>query len=263
LYSAFSETTLDLDMLDKSDHEPIKYKRVNEKTGREVAWKNIVKGYKIDDSYVVLDDKDFEKAAAEKTKRIAIKSFVRQEEIDPIYFDNTYFLEPSKGGAQSYVLLRNAMKQAGMVGLGSFVLRNREHLCVIKLYKNALVLTKIHFEQELRDPEELNIPAKNAKQDKEELEMAVTLIQNMEKPFDISKNKDEYTDQLLKFIKQKAKGKPMPAAPKAKKLPKEVSSLMEQLRASLGEPAPKSKTSRGKTSKARPKPAKRRAKSKS
>jgi len=239
MYSAVSTTTLDLDMLDKSDHEPIKYKRVNEKTGKEVDWKNIVKGYKIKEQYVILEDEDFEKAAAEKTKRIEIKSFVAEKDIDPIYYDQTYYLEPQKGNPQPYILLRNAMTQSKMLGLGSFVLRNREHLCVIKVYENTLVLTKIHYEQEIRDPKELNIPEKASKQNMDELNMAVSLIKSMQKPFDISIYKDEYTDQLLKFIRQKAKGKPM-AQPKTKKaLPKEVSNLMEQLKASLNQPAGK------------------------
>lgn len=261
MYSAISETNIDLDMLDKTDHQPIKYKRVNEKTGKEVAWKDIVKGFEMNGQYVVLDDKDFERAAAEKTKRIEIKAFVQQDEIDPIYFDTTYFLEPEKNNAHSYILLKNAMNKTGMVGLGSYVLRNREHLCIIKVYQNALVLTKIHFEHDIRSLDDLNIPEKDTKQNKAELDMAISLIENMKAPFDISPFKDEYTEQLMKFIEQKAKGK-VPKAPKTKELPKEVNSLMDQLKASLLAPVPKTKVpTKKKSVTAKEKPGKRKKKS--
>lgn len=246
MYSAISETTLDLDMLDKADHAPIKYKRVNEKTGKEVEWKDIVKGYEINGNYVVLDDDDFEKASAEKTKRIEINSFVKQAEIDPIYYDNSYYLEPDKNNAHAYLLLKNAMGKTGMVALGNYVMRNKENLCIIKVYQELLMLTKIHFENELKDWGELNIPKKDTKPNNEELKMAVNLIKNMEKPFDISKIKDEYTAQLLKFIEEKAKGKKTKTV-KAKPLPKEVTNLMDQLKASLLKPIIKKKSSAKRT----------------
>lgn len=253
MFSAVSESALDLDMLDKHGHQPIRYKRVNEETGREVEWKNIVKGFKKDGKYVVLEDKDFEKAAPEKTKRIAIMAFVSEKEIDPIYFDGSYFLAPEKGNPHPYTLLRSALSKTGMVGLGSYVLRNREHLCIIRVYQNIIALSRIYYEQEIRDPEELNIPAKNAKNDPEEIAMAVSLVKTLARPFDISGYKDEYTAELKKLISRKSKGKTAPE-PKSKPLPKEVSSLMEQLKASL-QPS-KTKTVRKKST-APKKPARR------
>jgi len=142
LFSAIEETSIDFDMLDKNGFSNIKYKRVNEDTGKEVVWADIVKGYKLDGRYIVLDNKDFEKAAPEKTKRIDIVSFVKEKEIDPIYYDTTYYLGPDKKDQKTYALLRDAMKKTGMVGLGTYVLRNKEHVGVIKVYKNALVLNK-------------------------------------------------------------------------------------------------------------------------
>src|SRR5690554_4566813 len=233
LYSAIKETSLELDMLDKKDHSNIKYKRVNEETGKEVEYANIVKGYKFDGRYIVLEKKDFEAAAAEKTKRIDIVSFVKETEIDPIYYDTTYFLGADKKDQKTYALLRDALKKSGMVGLGTYVLRNKEHLGVIKVYKNALVLTKLHFESEIRDLDDYNIPAASVKTTPAELKMATSLIEQLEEPFDISKYKDEYTEQLLKFIKQKAKGKVASPKKESAPLPKETNSLMEQLKASL------------------------------
>lgn len=233
LYSAIEETSLDLDMLDKKDHGNIKYKRVNEETGEEVEYANIVKGYKLEGRYIVLDKKDFEAAAAEKTKRIDIVSFVKETEIDPIYYDTTYYLGADKKDQKTYALLRDAMKKSGMVGLGTYVLRNKEHLGVIKVYKNALVLTKLHYEDEIRGLDDYDIPASSIKTSEPEIKMAISLIEQLAAPFDISQYKDEYTGQLLEFIKKKSQGKV--ASPKSKMtpIPKEVHSIMEQLKASL------------------------------
>lgn len=233
LYSAIQEASLDLDMLDKKDHSNIKFKRVNEETGKEVEYANIVKGYKFDGRYIVLEKKDFEAAAAEKTKRIDIVSFVKESEIDPIYYDTTYFLGADKKDQKTYALLRDALKKSGMVGLGTYVLRNKEHLGVIKVYQNALVLTKLHFETDIRNLEDYDIPATSVKTSAPEIEMAIALIKQLASPFDISKYKDEYTVQLMEFIKKKAKGKV--ASPKSKPtaVPREVNTLMDQLKASL------------------------------
>jgi DNA end-binding protein Ku len=233
LYSAIEETSLELDMLDKKDHSNIKYKRVSEETGKEVEYANIVKGYKYEGRYIVLQKKDFEAAAAEKTKRIDIVSFVQENEIDPIYYDTTYFLGANKKDQKTYALLREALKKSGMVGLGTYVLRNKEHLGVIKVYKNALVLTKLHFEDEIRSLDDYEIPTGSVKISAPEIEMAISLIKQLAAPFDISQYKDEYTEQLLKFIEKKAKGKAASPRTKPKALPKEAHSLMDQLKASL------------------------------
>lgn len=112
IYSATQSSSLDLDMLDRKDKSNIKYKRVNEKTGKEVAWENIVKGYMLKDKYVVLEDADFEDASPEKNKMINLRSFVKLEEIDSIYFDTPYYLEPQKGGEKAYQLLLKGLEKA-------------------------------------------------------------------------------------------------------------------------------------------------------
>src|SRR6185295_14070078 len=108
LYSATQSSNLDLDMLDKKDHSNIRFMRVNEKTGKEVTWENIVKGYKMDSKYVVLDDKDFEAASAKKTKTVEISDFVKEEEISSIYYETPYYIEPDKSGTRAYALLLEA-----------------------------------------------------------------------------------------------------------------------------------------------------------
>src|SRR6202042_2672020 len=119
-FSAIEESSLDLDMLDKKDNARIRFKRVNENTGKEVPWANIVKGYDYDGKYIVLNDEDFEKASPEKTKIIEIKEFVNANEIESTFFETPYFLEPQKSGEKAYVLLREALKKSGKLGLGSF-----------------------------------------------------------------------------------------------------------------------------------------------
>ena len=105
MYSAVEDSSLDLDMLDKKDHSNIRFKRVNENTGKEVAWENIVRGYLVNEKYVVLDKTDFEKASPEKTKHIEITQFVDEKEIDSTYFEAPYFLEPEKTGVRAYSLV--------------------------------------------------------------------------------------------------------------------------------------------------------------
>jgi len=202
LYSAVEDSSLDLDMLDKKDHSNIKFKRVNEQTGREVAWENIVRGYLLNEKYVVLDKKDFEKASPEKSKHIEIIQFVDETEIDSTYFEQPYFLEPEKTGERAYALLREALNKSGKAGVGLFVMHSREHVCIIKSDKDVLILNRIRFAQEIRSHKNLNLPKTKSKP--AELKMAVSLIDQLTKPFDITKYKDDYTDKLMKIIRAKA-----------------------------------------------------------
>lgn len=231
LYSAVQGSELSLDMLDKKDHANIKFQRVNANTGKEVPWANIVKGYKVDDRYVVLTTEDFEKASPEKTKMIEITEFVEAKDIDSVYFETPYYLQPEKGGTKAYALLREALKKAGKVGLGTYVLRNRENLVVIKPAGDVLVLNKIRFAEEVRDPEELKVP--DAKITPAELKMAMQLIDQLTTEFDISKYKDTYSEKLMKLIEAKSKGKKIPTSP-LRVVHSRSHDLMAQLKASLG-----------------------------
>lgn len=230
MYSAVEESSLDLDMLDKKDHSNIKFKRVNEKTGKEVAWGNIVRGYLLNERYVVLDDKDFEKAMPERTKHIEISQFVDITEIDSTYFEVPYYLEPEKGGSRAYVLLRDALEKTGKAGIGMFVMHKREHVALIKALDDVLVLNRIRFPQEIRSPKELKLPSEKSKAN--ELKMAVNLIDQLTEKFDPKKYKDDYTGKLMKIIEAKAKGKKLPFKP-MKVVHSTTTDLMDQLKASL------------------------------
>lgn len=230
MYSAVEESSLDLDMLDKKDHSNIRFKRVNENTGKEVAWQNIVRGYLLDEKYVVLDDKDFEKASPEKTKHIEITQFIDEKEIDSVYFEMPYYLAPEKSGVRAYNLLREALAKTGKAGVGMFVMHKREHVAIIKPGEDVMVLNRIRFPQEIRSAKDLEIPASKPKP--AELKMAMSLIDQLTEKFNPAKYKDDYTGKLMKIIEAKAKGKKTPF--KAMKVVhSKTQDLMDQLKASL------------------------------
>jgi DNA end-binding protein Ku len=230
LFSASQQSDLDLDMLDKKDHARIKFQRVNERTGKEIAWKNIVKGYKYQGDYVILSEKDFEEASPKKSKFIEITDFIFEKDVDSIYFETPYFLEPEKSGIKAYALLREALKKSEKAGLGNFVLRSKEHLCILRPYKHVIVLNKLRFAEEIRDASELTAPKEKPKP--AELKMALSLIDQLTTDFDIKKFKDNYTSELLKLIKAKAKGKTV-KHPSLKVTHRKGDDLMSQLRASI------------------------------
>lgn len=232
LFSATQSSTLDLDMLDKKDHSNIKFQRVNENTGKVVAWGDIVKGYKYDGDYVVLSDEDFEKASPEKSQLIDINEFVKQEEIDGTYYETPYYIEPTKGGEKAYALLREALKESGKVALGTFVMRTKENFCMLKPDGDMIVLMKLRFPEEIRSTEELAVPHKTEVR-AAELKMAISLINQLTpKKFNIAKYKDTYSDELMKLIEAKAKGKKV-AAPKFKIVKSKTKDLMAQLKESI------------------------------
>jgi DNA end-binding protein Ku len=232
MYSATESSTLDLDMLDKKDHANIKFMRVNEKSGKEVKWNNIVKGYKLpNDEYVVLTDEDFEKANAKKTKTIEITTFVNEEEIESIYYETPYYLEPDRSGTRVYALLREALMKTKKAGLATFVMRNKESLAILRASDNVIILNRIRFEEEILDTKNLALPAK-ATVKANELKMAVSLIDQLSGKFDIKKYKDTYSADLLKLIHAKAKGKTI-KEPKLKVVHSKNKDIMQQLKDSL------------------------------
>lgn len=205
LYSAVQTTSIDLDMLDSRDHSRIRYQRVNEHTHKEVPYDKIVKGYKLNDEYVIVDDVDFADAAPEKSRVIEIESFVDIGEVNPMYYETSYYTEPDTKSNKAYALLVQALIKSKKAGLARFVLRSTESLCIIHPVDNVLVVTRIRFGQQIRGTEDLKVP--NAEVSKKELDMGLALINQYAEHFDVSKFKDEYNDELLKIIQAKAKGK--------------------------------------------------------
>lgn len=230
MYSGSEERKLDLDMLDRRDHARIRYKRVNENTEEEVEWKDIVKGYKQDENYIVLEKEDFDKANMKKSKTIDIEEFINEDDVADVLFKKPYFLEPQKDGGKSYNLLKDALKDTGKLGVATFVMRAKENLSLIGVYKDALVLHVIRFADELRDPADLNLP--DVKVSKKEVDMAKSLIEQYTEEFNFEKYKDIYNEQLMKIIKAKSTGKKT-RVEKFEAKPTPAKDLMAQLKASL------------------------------
>lgn len=231
LYSATQQSTLNLDMVDRRDMGKVRFRRINESTGNELTMENIGKAYNYNGEYILLDDDDFEAAAPEKSKIIEVNNFVKEDEIETIYFENSYYVEPEKSGEKAYALLREALTKSGKVGLAQFVLRTAATLSVLKPMKDVLVLSKIRFAEEIRSAEELKVPPKNLVKP-DELKMAMTLINQYTQAFDINKFKDEYSAALLKVIEDRASGKKGKIR-KLKITHTTTDNLMDQLKASL------------------------------
>ncbi len=239
LYSAVeAENRISLDMLDKHDLGKIRFKRVNESTGEEVAFGDIVKGFKVEDEYVVVTDEDFEAASPKKSKVIEIQEFVEECSVDPSLFETPYYLEPAKGGEKAYALLLQAMRETGKAAVGLFVFHKRENLCLVRPGdEGILILERLRFADEIRSASKLDAPEEVTVKPAE-VKMAKSLIAQLTpKTFDPARYKDNYREELMRLIEAKAKGK----APRAKasiKIARKNTDLISQLKASL-EAAPR------------------------
>ena len=198
--------------LNEEDLAPIKYERVSSVDGEVVPWKQIVKGYEYaKGKYVVVTPEELAKVKTPSSKAVEMLDFVKSDEIDPRFFDTPYYLLPQKGGEKPYALLREALSNTAMVGIGKLTLRQKEHLVAVRPIGDALVLELMRFENELVPPDELNFPdAEEQKLRPQELAMAEQLIGNLAEPFDPSKYHDDYETKLKALLKAKLKGKKIP-----------------------------------------------------
>lgn len=207
LHSASRPDELDLTMLDRRDFAPVGFRRYNKRTGEEVTWDNIVKGYEYQDGeYVVLSDEDLKRANVEAAQTIAIQAFVDAADIPLIYYEQPYYLAPSRGGAKVYALLRETLRQAGKVGVASVVIRTRQHLCALVCIGDAIVLNTLRYASEIRTPEGLDLPAHTARTSgisERELDMALSLVEGMAEPWKPEQYRDTYRDDLLALIEKK------------------------------------------------------------
>ena len=206
LWSASRERAMSFHLFDKKDHCPISYRKVCRLDNRPVDQKNIVKGYEYEKGqFVILEPDDFKKANVRKTGTIEVLSFTDENQIDPFYFEKPYYISPDEKSVKAYVLFRDAMLKAGKVGIGQFVLRDKEHIVVIRPQGEFLTLIQLRYADELTRPNDLKSP--DAKYSERELDMAVSLVGALEEKFQPNKFKDTYTDELRRIIEAKAKGK--------------------------------------------------------
>jgi DNA end-binding protein Ku len=237
LHTATKTEELKFRMLRKSDLSPINFKRVAEVDGKEVPWDQIVKGYEYEKGkFVILNDEDFKRVDLEATDTIDIVDFVQIDEINPIYFHKPYYLEPAKGGAGAYALLRDVLAKTGKTGIAKIVIRTRQHLAAVKANDKMLVLELMHFADELIATDGFKIP--ETKLGKREEEMAMTLVDQMTEKWDPERYTDEYKSALMKVIDRKieAGGKELPEGEKPRvKAATNVIDLVEVLQQSLKE----------------------------
>ena len=235
LFSAVKSKDVSFHQIDRQSGSRIRYKRVSEKTGREIPYERIAKGYEIDDEkYVVIDPKELEQFAPEATKRIDIEDFVELADIDPIYFEHTYHLSPDKGGDKAFALLRKAMEDKGTIGIGRVVIRTKQYLAAVRPYgKKGIALETMYFPDEIVDLEEIpGLPDRTPRVSDRELAMAKKLVESLATEFDPDKYHDEYREQVLDFLRKKAKGKTI-TIEEPEEQTAAVTDLMEALKASV------------------------------
>ncbi|AFH64025.1 non-homologous end joining protein Ku [Paenibacillus caseinilyticus] len=244
MYTATQENDIPMRMLHKEHKVPIHYSRTCPKCAEEVKWSDIVKGYEYEPGkYVTFEKEELEELASETSREIRILDFVDLEEIDPIYFQKTYYLAPEETGTHAYGLLVEALKSTEKIGIANIALRGKGSLAALRVIGDVLSLVTLYYEEEIREKEEIPNFPEPAKVDKRELEMAMSLIEQLSAPFDPGKYEDEYRERLLQAIEQKVEGREITNAPEEKE--KKVVNLMEALQASLNEMKAAQSTDRG------------------
>lgn len=243
MYTASQEKEISFVLLHKKDLSEIRYAKICKAEDKEIPWNEVVKGYEYEKgNFVVLDEKDFEKAYPQKTKNIEILHFIDEKEVDSVYYAKPYFLEPAKNAENAYSLLRTALKKSKKVGLAKYVLRNREHLALVKMHGDIIVLNELRYKNEIIHEDDLKLP-KVEKFSEKEIKMALQLIELLHAPFKPEEYRDTFTQEIKQIIKKKAKGAPI--HPKAEKAPStKIHDIMSLLQASLESSKKPSKKSR-------------------
>jgi DNA end-binding protein Ku len=235
LYSATSPKTVRFHQLSSKTGVRVKQKRVDPSTGDEVAFEDIVKGYELSpDHYVLIDPEELDALDPKATKTIDIEEFVDIAGIDPIYYDHSYYLAPTAGGAKPYRLLLDAMREAGKVAIGRVVLRSKQQLCALRPTEDVMTMSTMLFGDEVLAPDRLDEldAVSEAEASDRELKMAEQLIASLSAEFDPTRFKDEYRERVIDLIERKAAGEEIAVQPQAEE-PAAAPDLMAALEASL------------------------------
>lgn len=230
LYTATDEKDVSFNLLHRKDGARIKQQRYCPEDDAVIEWNDVARGYEIaPDQYVIMEPEDFEKVPVDTTHTIEITDFVPSEQIDPIYYQKTYYLEPEKIGGKPFALLREVLKDSKLVALAKVTLRQKEQLCTLRVYNNTISLETMFYADEIRATDEIDVPADLAVGEKE-MQMAKSLVDMLTGSFEPEKYHDNYREALLELIERKSEGqeikRPVPVAGK-------VTDLMEALRASV------------------------------
>jgi DNA end-binding protein Ku len=245
MYSAIDEKDLKFHLIHEPDGGRIGYQKICKAEDSPVPEDEIVKAFEIKkDKLVMLTDEDFEAVKTEGVKTIEISDFVPYEEIDPIYFDRTFYLGPQDGAEKVYALFREAMEKTRLAGIGKYVMRERQHLGCLRVREGVITLEKMLFHDEIRPTDD--IAPRRGKVPKAELDMATTLIEQFTGKFDPKKYEDTYREALLKIVKAKQKGETIAAVPVEEE--EEPTDLLAALKASVDAAKKRSKSSKSRSS---------------
>ncbi|MDQ0214392.1 DNA end-binding protein Ku [Oikeobacillus pervagus] len=239
LHAATEDKDISLRTLHKKCHTPIKYEKVCPVCEEELKSEDMVKGYEITKGkFVVIDQQELEELKKQnEEKAVEIIDFIKINEIDPIYFNRSYFMSPNEGGSKAYSLLRTALNESEKVGLAKIMMRSKEQLAVIRVYENTLLMETIHYPDEVRKAADVpNVPVEN-ELTKKELDTAILLIDQLTTPFVPEKFEDEYRKHLMELIESKRHGKNLVTA-KEKETKTNVTDLMAALQASIDRTKP-------------------------
>ncbi len=254
LHAATEDKDIKLRNLHKECHSPIKYEKVCPVCEVEIKNEDIVKAYEYTKGkFVVLDDEELESLKKEKEeKAVEIIDFIKMEQIDPIFYNRSYFMSPSEGGGKAYSLLRKALGESEKVGIAKIIIRSKEQLAVIRVYENTLVMETLHFPDEVRSAGDVpNVPQEEKVTDKE-LSTAILLIDQLTNEFEPEKYTDDYRTALLELIESKRTGKEI-VTPNEKEKKSNVTDLMAALQASIDKTKPKGTTAKKKKATAKKK----------
>lgn len=262
MYAATHDNDIPLRMLHREYNEPIHYSRTCPKCEQEVAWSDIVKGYEYEEGqFVTFEKEELEELASESSREIRIQDFVDLTDIDPIYFQKTYFLSPEETGKHAYKLLVEALSSTRKIGVANVTIRQKSSLAAVRVVDGVLSLATMYYAEEIRDTNRIpNLPEKE-KVDRGELDMAKMLIDQLTGDFEPEKYKDEYKRRLLEAIEDKIEGKEVKVAPEEKVT--NVLNLMEALQANLKQLKPAEHTDKGPGKPAKTKASSSRTKSRS
>jgi DNA end-binding protein Ku len=229
LYTATQEKDIAFHLLHESCGNRLKQVRWCPFHERDVEWDEVARGYEYaKDQYVALTDEDFEKLPLPSKHTIGLSAFVRSQEIDPIYYDRSYYLEPREGGLKAFALLMRVLQEKSLVGIAKIAIRNKEQLCALRPQSHGLVLETLYYPDEIRV--EKGIEAADVDISRREIELAMTLVDALSESFNPEQYQDEYRGALMELIEAKRKGQEVvaPAPP-----PGKIIDLMAALRESV------------------------------
>jgi len=232
MYAATEEKNVRFRLLHKECRTPIKTVRTCTHCGKEVPWEEVVKGFEYaEGQFVVLENEELQALMPDKNRAIEILDFVELKDIDPIYFDKTYYLGAQDANNKAYALLRQALKNTGKIGVAKVTIRSKQSLAVIRVYDQCLVMETIHYPDEVRDAKQVPFVPEEVQLPERELTMAEQLIEQLTTPFDPSQYQDEFRLSVQEAVEKKINDEQIVEAPARK--PEKVVDLMEALQASL------------------------------